>query len=405
MYFCNSCSSNIPDIFIYFYSLTAVIPVVYSLTLGIVGHGPRMEQQTADNEVYCHLGTALYALAASACAWKGDDAGPFYLVAALAVGACLLIAAVHPEAIDLRASRGLEASPVAEKEKLPHDFESAPHPSPRRTPTAPSGASAKVVPAELNREARPYMDLFADVRVLAFLATMLLFHFANAAMLPLLSQYLALGSSRHGILITGANIALAQIVQALTAGVVGLALQKYSMKAIFLFGLAVLPVRGILITVLLQVPFDATYYLILTQILDGISHGVYSVLCVLVTEHIMHGTGRFSFMLGVGQTCHFVGDAFSNLLGEFLAGHYGYVRAFEVLTACSFIPVALYAFFMPSDHADGIDDTMGPESQNPLVQFKTDQKIVKLVEQDGWWGGPASRGGEIVFPAIYQHKV
>jgi hypothetical protein len=396
----------------YLRSLTAVIPVIYSLTLGIVGHGPRMEQQTADNEVYCHLGTALYAIGASACALHGDDAGPFYLVAALAVGACVLIAAVRPEAIDLRASRGLDASPSSSTHSA-GDLESAAHPALRsggQSTPGPGGEGRASAAAgeDLNREASPYLALFAETRVLAFLATMLLFHFANAAMLPLLSQYLAIGSSRLGIFITGANIAIAQIVQALTAGAVGLALQSFSMKSIFLLGLAVLPVRGMLITFLLQAPFDATYYLILTQVLDGISHGVYSVLCVLVTEQIMHGTGRFSFMLGVGQTCHFVGDAFSNLLGEYLAGHYGYVPAFQVLTACSFVPVFLYAVFMPSDDAyaakaDRLDSSVGSESRNPLVPRES-EAARGIVTTDRWWGGPVSRGGEISVPVSYGQK-
>lgn len=120
----------------------------------------------------------------------------------------------------------------------------------------------------------------------------------------------------------------------------------------------------------------------------------------------MHGTGRFSFMLGVGQTCHFVGDAFSNLLGEFLAGHYGYVPAFQVLTACSFVPVFIYAMFMPSDStsaAKADDLSMGSESRNPLVSCDSEAAL-DIVRRDRWWGGPVSRGGEISVPVSYEHK-
>ena len=41
------------------------------------------------------------------------------------------------------------------------------------------------------------------------------------------------------------------------------------------------------------------------QILDGLSSGIYAVLCVLVTEDLTRGSGRFNFVFGlVGSLCH-----------------------------------------------------------------------------------------------------
>ena len=65
----------------------------------------------------------------------------------------------------------------------------------------------------------------------------------------------------------------------------------------------------------------------------------------------MQRTGRFSFLLGAAQTCHYVGDAVSNLFGEYVAGRYGYLAAFKVLTILSVVPMFVYYIFMPGDHA------------------------------------------------------
>lgn len=83
--------------------------------------------------------------------------------------------------------------------------------------------------------------------------------------------------------------------------------------------------------------------------LDGVSHGIYCVVHVLTAEELMKRTGRFSFLLGAAQTCHYVGDALSNLFGEYVADRYGYLVAFEALACLSIAPSFVYYFFMPQD--------------------------------------------------------
>ena len=80
------------------------------------------------------------------------------------------------------------------------------------------------------------------------------------------------------------------------------------------------------------------------QILDGLSSGVYAVLCVLVTEELTRGSGRFNFVFGMVNTAHAVGDALSNLVGQSIADASDYEIAFFFLALCSVVPVLLYLF-------------------------------------------------------------
>lgn len=70
----------------------------------------------------------------------------------------------------------------------------------------------------------------------------------------------------------------------------------------------------------------------------------------------MQGTGRFSFLLGAAQTCHYVGDAISNLAGEYVAGRYGYIFAFKCLTFLSVVPIFVYYFIMPPNHESELSE-------------------------------------------------
>jgi hypothetical protein len=52
-------------------------------------------------------------------------------------------------------------------------------------------------------------------------------------------------------------------------------------------------------------------------------------------------------LVGMAKTAEGMGAAFSNLVGETLAGTYGYRMAFTVLGLCALIPILVYGLFMP----------------------------------------------------------
>jgi hypothetical protein len=83
-----------------------MVPVVYGLTLGMVGRNG-IVGQTADNEIYCHAGSALYAIIAGYCSYHGHVHWIFYSVAVMSGASLILLLSIDPKKIDNKAARGL----------------------------------------------------------------------------------------------------------------------------------------------------------------------------------------------------------------------------------------------------------------------------------------------------------
>ena len=99
----------------------------------------------------------------------------------------------------------------------------------------------------------------------------MLFHFANAAMLPLVGQLLSLGKE-HGA--------------PLYAAWAGRASAVYGRKWVFMIGFSVLPIRGVLYT-LTRDPVSR----VAVQLLDGVGAGIFAAVSVLVVAISRRGRG------------------------------------------------------------------------------------------------------------------
>jgi MFS family permease len=76
-----------------------------------------------------------------------------------------------------------------------------------------------------------------------------LFHFANAPMLPLLGQKLALAHPGEETLLMSACIVTAQLVMIPMALLISAKADRWGRKPLLLIALAALPIRGVLYTV------------------------------------------------------------------------------------------------------------------------------------------------------------
>jgi MFS family permease len=83
--------------------------------------------------------------------------------------------------------------------------------------------------------------------LLIFTASVLLFHFANAAMLPLVGELLSKGKDGKSSLYLSACIIAAQFVMIPVAFLTGKLADPWGRKPLFLIGFGVLALRGILI--------------------------------------------------------------------------------------------------------------------------------------------------------------
>ena len=192
------------------------------------------------------------------------------------------------------------------------------------------------------RQAGGLRVIFECKPLLIFTASITLFHFANAAMLPLLGEKLAQSNKGVETLFMAACIITAQIVMAPAALLVGHKADSWGRKPIFLAGFAVLPIRGVLYT-LTQNP----YALVSIQVLDGIGAGIFGALFFVVIADLTRGTGRYNLAQGAASACWGLGAALSNSVAGFIVDKAGFSAAFGFLAGCAFAACLLLWIAMP----------------------------------------------------------
>lgn len=285
-------------------------PALAAVTLGIFGHNT-FTRRIGRNETFNHAGNACAAAAAGAAAYVWGPTAVFYLLAAMALGSLLSIAAIPESAIDHDLARGLSDSDSKEDK--------------------PSGWTVLVT-------CRPLM---------VFAICSLLFHLANAAMLPLVGQKLALQDKNIGTSLMSACIVAAQIVMVPVAMLVGTKADKWGHKTFFLAALLVLPVRGVLYTL-----SDDRFWLVGVQLLDGVGAGIFGAIFPVIVADLMRGTGRFNLAQGAVITAQGIGAALSTSLAGLIVVHFGYSAAFVTLGAIGAMGAAIFLFAMPDTTAN-----------------------------------------------------
>ncbi len=281
-------------------------PAVAAITLGIVG--PKaFARRTGRNEAFNHAGNATAATLAGASAYFFGPVVVFWLMSGMAVASVLATLRIPADAIDDRVARGLKEGQAEAKEQ-------------------PSGFKVLL-------ECRP---------LLVFAACCLLFHLANAAMLPLVGQKLSLSDKQLGTTLMSVCIVAAQLVMVPMAVLVGAKADSWGRKPLFLLGFAILPLRGFLYTL-----SDDPYWLVAVQSLDGIGAGLFGALFPLVVADLTRGTGRFNVSQGAITTAQGIGASLSTTLAGIIVVKAGYSAAFLALAGVAAVAFCLYLFAMP----------------------------------------------------------
>jgi MFS family permease len=181
-----------------------------------------------------------------------------------------------------------------------------------------------------------YRKLLKDKVLLIVLACVVLFHFANAAMLPLVGEMLSAGKAKTAPLFMMGCVVVTQAVITMLAWPSGRFAEKLGRKPILLIGFASLPIRGLLFAFV-----HNTYALLAVQVLDGIGAGIFGVVAILVIADLTRGTGRFNFTKGAIFTALGIGASLSQVIAGSIVHHFSYRIGFLFLTA-----VAVAAFVL-----------------------------------------------------------
>jgi MFS family permease len=175
-----------------------------------------------------------------------------------------------------------------------------------------------------------------------FAVSALFFHFANAPLLPLVGQKLALQFPKEATAMLSFCMVAAQGVMLPIALVVGWRADRWGRRPIFLIAFAVLPIRAALYTL-----SDNAFWLLDVQLLDGVGAGIYQALTPLVIADIMRGTGRYNLAQGAVATTQGVGASISALAAGEVTDHFGYSASFLFLAAAAAVAFFIFLARMP----------------------------------------------------------
>ncbi len=280
------------------------IPAICAMSLGIVGRAA-FDARQGRNQTFNSAGNVTAAVSMGLLGYFVSDRSIFFFVAALAVPTMLVLLMIRPGEIDHELARGASEG-------------------------------------ETESKARRVWVVFEDRPLVIFLVCSVMFHFANAAMLPLLGEMLAKGRGRASMLFMSACVVTTQLVVTLIASWSGRRAGTWGRKPLLLIAFGVLPVRGVLYTLA-----SNTALLVGIQILDGVGAGIFGVVSVLVIADLTRGTGRFNLTLGAVTTAVGIGASLSQVIAGSVVHHAGFRAGFLFLAGVASAAFAILYSFMP----------------------------------------------------------
>jgi predicted MFS family arabinose efflux permease len=279
------------------------IPAICAISLGIVGHR-LFDARQGRNQGFNSAGNVIAAVSMGLLGYFVSNRSIFFFVALCTLPTLIVLRFIPPQEIDYDLARGAKAS----------DSEQ------------PAG----------------FRVLLKDPPLVIFLICAVLFHFANAAMLPLLGEMLSKGHGRGSMAFMSACVITTQVVVTLLASWSGHKAGSWGRKPLLLIGFGVLPIRAVLYTLT-----DSPIALVAIQILDGVGAGIFGVVSVLVIADLTQGTGRFNLTLGAITTAVGIGAALSQVIAGSIVHTLGYTAGFLFLGAIAAAAFGIFYFFMP----------------------------------------------------------
>lgn len=280
-------------------------PAIAAISLGLVGHdgiGDRLGR----NARFASVGNGFAAAAMGACGYLLSVRAVFFITAALFIPALFALRHIAPQEIDPERAHG----------------------GPRDRPRGP------VLPEIIGLARRPALIIFAGC--------LMLFHLANAAMLPLMGSVLTMRSSQWAVLLIAASIVGPQIVVALFSPWVGEKARIWGRRPLLLAAFAALPLRGFLFAVVTN-----PMVLVAVQLLDGVTAAVFAVLVPLVIADVTRGTGHFNLGQGIVGTTIGIGASISTTYAGYLSDHFSSKIAFLGLAAIAVLGFTTTWMLMP----------------------------------------------------------
>lgn len=279
-------------------------PLITGITLGLTGQNG-FSAQMGKNEAFNHGGNFITALIAGGIAWYWGIGGIFILMTCTMLLTLIALTGIRSSDIDDNAARGLG-----------------------------SGASAQI----------PDFSVLAKNKPLLITGlTLLLFHLANAALLPMLSMRVAAapGAVNPG-LYAAATVIISQLVMIPVAIWTAGRIDRVGYWRLIMLALLIMPVRAAL-----AASSAAPLMMVPVQILDGCAAGVLGVVVPSFIVVLLRGNGHVNAGQSVVMLMQGVGAAMSPALTGMIAGHYSFATAFSVLSVIALTALLIWWRYAP----------------------------------------------------------
>ena len=279
-------------------------PTLAAITLGLSG-SRGVAAQLGRNAAFDRFGNLFIAAVAAVVGTQFGQRGVFYMLPLFAGLSIIAVLSIPAVAIDHQRARGLDESQPGTDQPY------------------------------------PWRRLFAERPFAVLVIGTALFHFANAPMLALASQKLALEVRGFESAVTSAAIIVAQL-STIPMALLVMRAHLIGGKPLLILAFAALPLRGILFAMV-----DDPYWMIAFQILDGVGAGLFDVLLPLVLYGAVLGSGRYNMARGIIGTIQGIGGASSYVFAGSLVVWGGYAVAFSVLAGVGLAALLLMLAAMP----------------------------------------------------------
>ncbi|HTB46707.1 MAG TPA: MFS transporter [Acetobacteraceae bacterium] len=286
-----------------------VTPSIAAITFRLCGHAD-YGQRLGVNARYASLGAAASAALLGLCAWYFSERAVFIMTAALVLPALAALYSIRAE----------------------DEAEGEPHP-------------ALLHPRERRRRAIRPLHIFRVPALHVFAVCAVLFHLANAAMLPLALNEFEKRTRAAGLVVSAAII-VPQIIVAAISPWVGRMGRTLGRRPVLLTGFAALPARGLLFALLVWAG-PAGLPLVAIQVLDGISASVFGLALPLIAADATRRTGYLNLAIGSLGLAAGIGATVSTTLAGVVTDRFGAPAAFISLAAAGAVAWLAILLAMP----------------------------------------------------------
>lgn len=186
-----------------------------------------------------------------------------------------------------------------------------------------------------------FLRVLADRRLLIFCGCAMLFTFANAPMLMLMSSTMTAKVGNPSLLVA-ACIVLPQIIVALASPAMGRLAERRGRRIVLLIGFCMLPLRGLIFATSTNPTL-----VVAVQALDGVGGACFGIMVPLIVSDVAARSGHFNLSLGFVGFAIGIGGTLSTPAAGWLADHFGLRTAFFFLSAVGLAAVMLVLTAMP----------------------------------------------------------